>query len=97
MEGNIFESCYKRCKCCGQVKSLVNFRRLDIDEIERLNDALAWVAETCKICEGNEEHRDKSKRVEKIRSKMARYRENEQARLAAEKRQGYLKEIAELR
>ena len=89
---SILECVYKVCACCGQNRTLRNYRMIGKSEV---NDGLTLIADmfsnVCKCCETRPEFQSKENRLANLRAKMARYRENEKARLDKQK----LKELNE--
>lgn len=91
-EKSILDTVFKTCACCGQKRTLRNYRMIGKSEV---NDGLTLIADmfskVCKSCEAHPEMQLKSNRLALLKSKMARFKENEKKRLDKEK----LKELAE--
>ena len=91
-EKSILDTVFKTCACCGQKRTLRNYRLLTRSEfgnnIVYIGDTFANV---CKCCEAHPDMQLKSNRLAMLREKMARYKQNEKARLDKQK----LKELAE--
>lgn len=89
---SILDSVYKVCICCGQKRTLRNYRLLSRDEF---GDGLVSIADkfsnVCQCCERHPEKQLKKNRLESLREKMAHFKENEKKRLEKEK----LKELNE--
>ena len=81
-EKSILDTIYKNCACCNQNRTLRNYRMIGKSEV---NDGLTLIADmfshVCKCCETRPEFQSKETRLANLRAKMARYRENEKARL----------------
>lgn len=91
-EKSILDTVFKTCACCGKTRTLRNYRFLARSEY---SDGVVYIADTfsnvCKCCEARPEFQSKENRLANLRAKMARYRENEKARLDKQK----LKELNE--
>ena len=92
---SILDTVYKKCIFCGKNRTLRNYRFIPRAET---GDGLVSFADkfskVCKCCEKNPEQRLKTNRLEMLRTKMARFRENESKRLEKEKKRIYDIEIS---
>ena len=96
-EKYILDSVLKKCVCCGQVKTLRNYR---IDKTQKSTESGGIsdiFSKVCKCCEKKPEMQLKSNRIAMLRAKMARFKENEKARLDAEKVKIMHEELAGIR
>ena len=91
------DSVFKKCVCCGQLKTLRNYR---IDRTQKSTEGGGIIdifSKVCKCCEKNSAMQLKSNRIEMLRAKMAHFKENEKARLEAEKVKIMHEELAGIR
>ena len=76
------DSVFKKCVCCGQKRTLRNYRIVGKSEV---NDGMTLIdgmfSNVCKCCEKNPAMQLKSNRLANLREKMARFRANEKKRL----------------
>ena len=97
-EKSILDTVFKTCACCGKNLTLRNYRMIGKSEV---NDGLTLIADifskVCKCCEKKPEMQLKSNRIAMLRAKMARFKENEKARLDAEKVKIMHEELAGIR
>ena len=92
-EVSILDSVFKTCAACGKTRTLRNYRLLPRAEF---GDGVLHIADkfnkVCKCCEAHPEQQLKSKRLEVLKAKMARFKANENARLTKERDQEFEKE-----
>lgn len=85
-EKSILDSVYKECVCCGQKRTLRNYRMIGKSEI---NDGMTLIADmfsnVCKCCEAHPELQLKSNRLDLLRSKREHFRQNAIKRIEKEK------------
>ena len=81
-EKSILDTIYKTCACCGQNRTLRNYRMIGKSEV---NDGLTLIADmfsnVCKCCETHPEFKSKANRLDNLRKKMAGFKQNEKKRL----------------
>ena len=85
-EKSILDTVFKTCACCGQKRTLRNYRMIGKSEV---NDGLTLIADmfskVCKSCETHPEMQLKSNRLAMLKSKMAQFKANEHARLETQR------------
>lgn len=96
-EKSILDSVYKVCICCGQKRTLRNYRLLPRaefgNELVTISDKFSQV---CKCCEKHPEKQLKKNRIESLREKMARFKANAVTREKKEREKAYRDELEEL-
>ena len=81
-DNSILDGVYKICQACGQKRTLRNYRLLKSSEF---GDGITLIADkfskVCRCCEKHPEKQLKANRLEILREKMKRFKENEHKRL----------------
>lgn len=92
-EVSILDSVFKTCAACGKTRTLRNYRLLPRAEF---GDGVVHIADkfnkVCKCCESHPEQQLKANRLEVLKTKMARFKTNEAARLERERDKEFEKE-----
>ena len=85
-EKSILDTVFKTCACCGQKRTLRNYR---LPTCSEFGNNIVYIGDTfanvCKCCEKHPEMQLKSNRLAMLREKMEKYRVNEFNRHKKEK------------